>query len=86
MKTVTPGTRDGWFGRYGGRFAPETLMGPLLELERAFNEAQADAKLGQVLRTWPSSRRPSRGPSEVGRGAHLEKWTGNPPFGGHLAS
>ncbi|MHC4390653.1 MAG: tryptophan synthase subunit beta [Planctomycetota bacterium] len=56
MKTVTPGTRDGWFGRYGGRYAPETLMGPLLELERAFNEAQADAgfrrNLDQALAQW----------------------------------
>ncbi len=28
--------RTGYFGNYGGRFAPETLMAPLEELERAF--------------------------------------------------
>jgi len=28
--------RTGYFGEYGGRFAPETLMAPLEELERAF--------------------------------------------------
>ena len=30
----------GWFGQFGGRFAPETLMGPLLELERAYLECR----------------------------------------------
>jgi len=33
----------GRFGRFGGRFVPETLMTALGELERAFAEAQADA-------------------------------------------
>jgi hypothetical protein len=32
----------GRFGEYGGRFAPETLMPALDELERAFVEAWAD--------------------------------------------
>ncbi len=27
---------QGWFGSFGGRFAPETLMGPLQELEKAY--------------------------------------------------
>lgn len=30
------------YGPYGGRFVPETLMTPLLELDRAFDEAWAD--------------------------------------------
>ena len=30
----------GWFGTYGGRFAPETLMGPLLELEQAYRSCR----------------------------------------------
>ncbi len=34
--------RHGHFGRYGGRYVPETLMGPLEELERAYREAQED--------------------------------------------
>jgi tryptophan synthase beta chain len=33
----------GRFGPYGGRYVPETLVGPLEELERAYNEARADA-------------------------------------------
>ena len=32
----------GHFGKYGGRFVPETLMAPLEELTAAFTEAQAD--------------------------------------------
>ncbi|MFZ0641291.1 MAG: tryptophan synthase subunit beta [Candidatus Acidiferrales bacterium] len=33
----------GRFGAYGGRYVPETLMAPLEELERAYEEAQNDA-------------------------------------------
>ncbi len=33
----------GRFGAYGGMFVPETLMTPLLELSRAYDEARADA-------------------------------------------
>jgi tryptophan synthase beta chain len=33
---------NGHFGPYGGRFVPETLMGPLLELEEAFRAARSD--------------------------------------------
>ena len=32
----------GRFGAYGGRYVPETLMAPLEELERAYEEARAD--------------------------------------------
>src|SRR6059036_3233844 len=31
--------REGRFGRFGGRFVPETLMAPLIELERAWAAA-----------------------------------------------
>jgi len=34
--------RDGRFGRFGGRFVPETLMAPLLELEGAYRAAWRD--------------------------------------------
>ncbi len=34
--------RDGHFGRYGGRYVPETLMGAIDELERVYREAQQD--------------------------------------------
>jgi tryptophan synthase beta chain len=44
----------GHFGRFGGRFVPETLMAPLIELERAYKAARADARfrrrLGELLR------------------------------------
>jgi len=32
----------GYFGDYGGRFVPETLMSPLAELERAYRKASRD--------------------------------------------
>jgi len=41
------GRRDpdarGYFGAYGGRFVPETLMAPLAELEAAYDAARRDA-------------------------------------------
>jgi tryptophan synthase beta chain len=39
----------GHFGAFGGRYAPETLMRPLEELEQAFNEARADADFQRQL-------------------------------------
>jgi tryptophan synthase beta chain len=39
---VWPDAR-GRFGPYGGRYVPETLVGPLEALERAYHEALADA-------------------------------------------
>jgi len=30
--------RSGYYGRFGGQFMPELLMGPILELEQAWNE------------------------------------------------
>lgn len=35
-------TMTGRFGQYGGQFVPETLMAPLLQLERAYEEAKND--------------------------------------------
>jgi tryptophan synthase beta chain len=39
----------GRFGAYGGRYAPETLMHPLEELEQAFLEARSDAAFQKEL-------------------------------------
>ena len=39
----------GRFGAYGGRYVPETLMAPLEELERAYNEARRDASFQKEL-------------------------------------
>jgi tryptophan synthase beta chain len=40
---------DGHFGPYGGRFVPETLMGPLMELEAAFRRARQDPSFQSEL-------------------------------------
>jgi tryptophan synthase beta chain len=45
--TLSFGQRDpdsrGYYGAYGGRFVPETLVAPVAELERAYFSARADA-------------------------------------------
>jgi tryptophan synthase beta chain len=52
----------GWYGPFGGRFAPETLMGPLLELERVYREASHDpsfrAELGDLLEHYVGRQTP----------------------------
>ena len=40
----------GHFGRFGGRFVPETLMSPLTELEKAYRAARRDAGFRRRLR------------------------------------
>ena len=42
--------RRGHFGAYGGRFVPETLMEPLIELERAYRTARRDRAFHARLR------------------------------------
>ncbi|MCX7817636.1 MAG: tryptophan synthase subunit beta, partial [Kiritimatiellae bacterium] len=41
-RAVTVPDSRGWFGPYGGRHVPETLMAPLEELEREFRRAWRD--------------------------------------------
>jgi tryptophan synthase beta chain len=52
----------GWFGDFGGRFAPETLMTPLLELQNAYAKAKADpafhAELGSLLKNFVGRETP----------------------------
>jgi tryptophan synthase beta chain len=47
------GRRDpdarGYFGEYGGRFVPETLVAPVEELERAYFAARADSEFCATL-------------------------------------
>ena len=43
--------RNGHFGRFGGRFVPETLMAPLIELEQAYRAARRDPQFQRRLRT-----------------------------------
>jgi tryptophan synthase beta chain len=40
----SPTTAPGRFGPYGGRYVPETLMVPLFELERVYEQAKSDAE------------------------------------------
>ena len=42
--------RSGHFGAFGGRYVPETLMTPLLELEAAYREATGAAAFRSRLR------------------------------------
>jgi tryptophan synthase beta chain len=39
----------GHFGRFGGRFVPETLMAPLIELDRAYRAARRDRRFRSRL-------------------------------------
>lgn len=41
--------RRGYFGAYGGRFVPETLVGPLEELEKAFRAIRRDPAFRREL-------------------------------------
>ena len=48
--SITPVTEtDGHFGRYGGSFVAETLVGPLQELTRAYYQLMADADFRREL-------------------------------------
>jgi tryptophan synthase beta chain len=40
---------QGYFGDYGGRFVPETLMPALSELEKAYAEARVDKNFGDLF-------------------------------------
>jgi tryptophan synthase beta chain len=40
----------GHFGRFGGRYVPETLMAPLVELEKEYRAAMRDARFRSRLR------------------------------------
>src|SRR4030067_1088507 len=39
----------GYFGKFGGRFVPETLMSALLELEAEYKKAQPDKRFKAEL-------------------------------------
>ena len=55
MTVPSFGRRDpdprGYFGEYGGRFVPETLVAPVEELERAYRAARADPAFSAELET-----------------------------------
>jgi tryptophan synthase beta chain len=78
MSTVcfTGPDERGRYGSYGGRFVPETLMGPLQELEDAYRAATQDprfhAELNDLLRNYvgrPTPLSPARRiASHIGKG------------------
>jgi tryptophan synthase beta chain len=55
IREIVPDGR-GRYGRYGGRYVPETLMAPLEELERVYGEARTDrgfqSELDDLLRNF----------------------------------
>jgi tryptophan synthase beta chain len=78
MSTIsfTGPDENGRYGAYGGRYVPETLMGPLQELEEAYNQAVRDpvfhAELNELLRNYvgrPTPLSPAhRIASHIGKG------------------
>ena len=76
------GRRDpdarGYFGRYGGRFVPETLVAPVEALEHAYLDARQDegfiAELDRLLKHYVGRPTPlyeaTRLAAEAG-GAHI---------------
>ncbi|MGH9399664.1 MAG: tryptophan synthase subunit beta, partial [Thermoanaerobaculia bacterium] len=69
-----PKNRKGYFGAYGGQFAPETLMAPLEELEKAFGRFRKDRRfqteLADLLRSYAGR------PTPLTRAEGLTKRTG----------
>jgi tryptophan synthase beta chain len=73
---VTGPDAGGHYGPYGGRFVPETLMGPLQELEDAYRAAIQDpafhSELGDLFRNYagrPTPLTPARRiAAHIGRG------------------
>jgi len=78
MNTITQPDSLGHWGRYGGRFVPETLMAPLEELTAAYEAARQDdsfqAELDQLLRDYVGRPTPlsfARRLTEHCRGARI---------------
>ena len=70
--------RKGYYGRYGGRFVPETLVAALDEVERAFAQAQRDrsfkSQLDQLLRDFggrPTPLYPAENLTRLWKGARI---------------
>jgi tryptophan synthase beta chain len=62
MNSPQTSSQPGRFGRFGGRYAPETLIEPLKELESAYAEARQDpsfqAELDLILREFVGRETP----------------------------
>jgi tryptophan synthase beta chain len=66
--------RGGHFGRFGGKFVPETLMTPLAELEDAYRAARHDPKFKKELARL--SRDYAGRPTPLYEAAHLTEHCG----------
>ncbi|HEX9233279.1 MAG TPA: tryptophan synthase subunit beta [Candidatus Acidoferrum sp.] len=77
---IIPGAVPGRFGPYGGRYVPETLMIPLLELERSYELAKSDpgfqARFNDLLKNFAGRPTPLQFASRLT--AHLAH-SGNGP-------
>ena len=67
----------GYFGEFGGRFVPETLVTPLLELEEAFSQAGSPSSLHESWRACCETTRVERHPCFVRRGSPRSLGAGN---------
>jgi len=78
-KAKAPGAADGAgrFGEYGGQYVPETLLGPVLELAAAYDEARRDptfaARVEQELRDFAGRPTPLLLASRLAAAARLSK-------------
>src|SRR5256886_16440744 len=72
----SPTTSPGRFGPYGGRYVPETLMGPLFELEHAYEAAKSDplfqTRLNDLLKNFAGR------PTPLQFASHLTEKFGGP--------
>ncbi|MEQ1919390.1 MAG: tryptophan synthase subunit beta, partial [Elusimicrobiota bacterium] len=81
MKTPSSGGArqgPGWFGPFGGRFVPETLIEPLRELEAAYSSARRDprfkAELKHELATFVGRPTPLTFAGRLSEALHLRVW------------
>ncbi len=51
-RTAASSREPGKFGKFGGRYVPETLMEPLRELEAAYNRFSKDSGFRKELKVW----------------------------------
>lgn len=69
---------DGWFGSYGGRYVPETIVPALTELEEGFRETRGDEgflnEFRRLLHTYVGR------PTALYEAVHLARQTGSGPI------
>jgi len=75
---TAPTARPGWFGAYGGRFVPETLMGAIEELEAAWADAWSDpafhAELDHLLAEYVGRPTPLTHAPRLSAATGLDVW------------